>query len=268
MFNSTHKPLLHIYSASAGSGKTYTLTQQFLKLALLNPVEKPFRILAITFTNKATTEMRSRIINALIQLSKNQDSPYVDYLTKELQISEEELRLRAQIALTEILHNYHKFGISTIDKFFQKILRSFAREIKRVGFETEIIQDDAIDFMVQGLLDDLTQNYNLKNWILSFAKERIQDKATNWNVKGELQAHASQLFNEKFKDLPLNFPDPIPLVAYMELKDGLKNLIVSIEAEFNQIILEARKNFVDFDIENFPQKSRNIITSKLLKEQE
>lgn len=268
MFNSTHKPLLHIYSASAGSGKTYTLTQQFLKLALLNPVEKPFRILAITFTNKATTEMRSRIINALIQLSKNQDSPYVDYLTKELQISEEELRLRAQIALTEILHNYHKFGISTIDKFFQKILRSFAREIKRVGFETEIIQDDAIDFMVQGLLDDLTQNYNLKNWILSFAKERIQDKATSWNFKGELQAHASKLFSEKFKELSLKFPEPIPLEAFMELKDGLKNLIVSIEAEFNKIILEARKNFVDFDIENFPQKSRNIITSKLLKEQE
>lgn len=268
MFNSAQKPLLHIYSASAGSGKTYTLTQQFLKLALLNPVEKPFRILAITFTNKATTEMRSRIITALIQLSKNQDSPYIDYLTKELQISEEELRKRAQIALSEILHNYHKFGISTIDKFFQKILRSFAREIKRVGFETEIIQDDAIDFMVKGLLDDLTQNKNLKNWILSFAKERIQDNATSWNFKGELQAHASKLFSEKFKELSLKFPEPIPLEAFMELKDGLKNLIDQIEAEFNQLILDARKYFVDFDYENFPQKSRNIITSKLLKEQE
>lgn len=267
MLNNPENSLLHIYSASAGSGKTFTLTREFLKLALQNPLEKPFKILAITFTNKATTEMRTRIIKALIELAKNKKSPHVDFLTSHLKIDESELRLRAQIALTEILHNYHRLGISTIDKFFQKILRSFAREIKRVGFETEIIQDDAIDFMIQGLMDELSENDNLKNWILSFARERIQEKSSNWNFKNELENHANQLFSEKFKELNLqhkNQNSADDLTYYVEIKKQLQAISLNLEAQFESVIEHAKKQFVHFDPDNIPGKSRNIITSKLL----
>ena len=119
---------LNIIRASAGSGKTYTLTEEYLKFALREP--DSFRhILAVTFTNKATAEMKNRIVGELYRLSGGQESKHLQPLIAALGITETELRARAGSVLQKILHAYSLFSVSTIDSFFQQIIRSFTREI-------------------------------------------------------------------------------------------------------------------------------------------
>jgi len=125
-----------IYNASAGSGKTHTLTKEYLKIILQN--KKGYqKILAITFTNKAVNEMKSRILNSLFEFSKPvTDDKYLSLFTillEELHLEEEELRRKAQITLKDILHNYAFFDISTIDKFTHRLIRTFAKDLTRVN---------------------------------------------------------------------------------------------------------------------------------------
>ena len=119
-----------IYRSSAGSGKTYTLTREYLTLALQNP--DYFRtILAVTFTNKATQEMKSRIVETLHELANGTQHTMRRELTELTGLSEAQLQERAKQVLSAVLHNYSHFAVSTIDSFFQRIIRSFAKEIGR-----------------------------------------------------------------------------------------------------------------------------------------
>ena len=121
------KKALTIYKASAGSGKTFMLTRHYLTLAL--ETEKNYtHILAITFTRKATAEMRQRIVDELRLLSSNiSQSEHAKYISKELDISLE-LQIRSQKLLSSILHDYSNFSITTSINF-QRIIRSLAREL-------------------------------------------------------------------------------------------------------------------------------------------
>ena len=122
--------MLKILKASAGSGKTYQLAKEYIRLLVEQPNPDAYRhVLAVTFTNKATEEMKSRILKELYNLSKTpEDSPYRDELV-EVCGSIEELQKRAQTQLSSILHDYSAFAVSTIDRFFQQTLRAFSREI-------------------------------------------------------------------------------------------------------------------------------------------
>ena len=124
------KPFI-IYKSSAGSGKTYTLTLEYLKLALQNPRSGFKQILAVTFTNKATAEMKERILEVLERLSHGvKQGEFLDEeLMKHLKLDEKQLQSRARETLLSILHGYGYFSVSTIDSFFQKVIRSFAREM-------------------------------------------------------------------------------------------------------------------------------------------
>src|SRR5687767_3081683 len=119
--------MLRIYKSSAGSGKTYTLVKEYLRMAFDSPT-KYKHILAITFTNKAAAEMKDRILGALEGIA--QENPDFDALTKELcaqkQRSEEQLRKDAAAILRDMLHNYSDISVSTIDSFVHRIVRSFA----------------------------------------------------------------------------------------------------------------------------------------------
>ena len=146
--------MLHIHKASAGSGKTYTLTKQYLKLLLgqrvaagegkgryrLRPMSaygygKPKahgQILAVTFTNKATEEMTNRIINELATLAGNfpgKTSPYEAEFINEFNTDRDTLALHANRALQDLLFNFSWFNVSTIDSFFQRVLNTFTREL-------------------------------------------------------------------------------------------------------------------------------------------
>ena len=107
-----------VYKSSAGSGKTFTLVKEYLKLALVNKTSltKDYKgILAITFTNKAASEMKWRIIKALKEISTDTNKTLTDLVAKELTITSSELKNRAETVLTDILHNYSDFSIGTIE---------------------------------------------------------------------------------------------------------------------------------------------------------
>jgi len=134
-----------IYKASAGSGKTYSLVYEYIKILIENPNEYK-HILAVTFTNDATEEMKTRVLNQLKQLSTDPEkSPYLDQLEKDTGAEPFHIGKRAAEALGNILHDYSNFNISTIDTFFQKILRAFAKDIGiSAAYNLHLDEDSAI----------------------------------------------------------------------------------------------------------------------------
>ncbi|HSI77349.1 MAG TPA: UvrD-helicase domain-containing protein [Lunatimonas sp.] len=189
-----------IYKSSAGSGKTYTLTMEYLKLALEFPTA--FRhILAVTFTNKATQEMKERILRELGRLKAgvNPEEKMDSVLLKHLNVTQDELRSRAKSALSAILHDYSAFSVSTIDSFFQRIIRAFAREIDlQAKFDVELDQDGVLDRLVDRLIVQVASDEFLHRWLLAYAVEQIQE-GKSWDIRKNIKNLGKQLFQEAFK---------------------------------------------------------------------
>lgn len=189
-----------IYKSSAGSGKTYTLTMEYLKLALKNPDN--FRsILAVTFTNKATQEMKERIIKELKRLKIDvKPSEKMDTeIMSALSLTVEELKLRASQTLTAILHDYSRFAVSTIDSFFQKVVRAFAREMDlNAKFEVELDQDAVLDRVVDKVLMQVMDDEFLHKWLVDYAIEQIQN-GKSWDIRKNIKELGKQIFQEDFK---------------------------------------------------------------------
>ena len=117
-----------LLKASAGSGKTYRLAYEYVR----NVVEEPFmyrHILAVTFTNKATEEMKRRILSEINDLANGRDTKYMNMLASDLNLGRDMIIRKAQQARTKILHDYSQFSVLTIDKFFQRIIRAFVKEL-------------------------------------------------------------------------------------------------------------------------------------------
>ena len=138
----------HIYRSSAGSGKTFTLAKEYIRLALSKP--QGFReILGVTFTNKATEEMKSRIVEILEVLSEGQVHPMTEYLVESLEIDQSTLSKRAKDALTDILHQYGRFSVVTIDSFFHQVIRSFAKEMGLQGtFSIDLDLNNVMELLI------------------------------------------------------------------------------------------------------------------------
>ncbi len=186
--------MITIHKASAGSGKTYSLAFEYIKLLLgikredgkyyLKKALKDehSHILAITFTNKATEEMKTRIINELYSLSHTPDkSNYAPTLVTTLNCTLEELSHSADIALKQLLFNENTFNVSTIDSFFQNIIRAFAYEIELDG-NFEIDMDDAytISLGVHQLLSSINfenspRSLKLSEWIKQYMISQLEN---------------------------------------------------------------------------------------------
>jgi ATP-dependent helicase/nuclease subunit A len=191
---------LTIYSASAGSGKTFKLAGVYLA-RLFKSKYNYRKILAVTFTNKATAEMKSRILDQLHFLAKGDRSEYLDDLIKATGKTEEALRIEAGEILFSILHDFSRFSVCTIDTFFQKVLRAFARESGlQSGFNIELdhsmILSSAVDQMIASSSDDA----RLKNWLNEYVFSNL-DEEKSWNLKREVLKLGEELFKEKFKIL-------------------------------------------------------------------
>jgi ATP-dependent helicase/nuclease subunit A len=191
---------LTIYSASAGSGKTYKLTAIYLS-HLFRSRYSYRNILAVTFTNKATAEMKSRILEHLYKLASGGNSDYLSGLLKSTGKPEEWVRQEAGEILNSVLHDYSRFSVSTIDSFFQKVLRAFAREIGlHSGFSIELDHSTILSSAVDTVIASATEDEQLKNWLLSYAMKNIDDEKS-WNLKEGIVRLAEELFKEKFKIL-------------------------------------------------------------------
>ena len=193
------KPFI-IYRSSAGSGKTYTLALEYLTLALRQP--KAYgKILAVTFTNKATQEMKSRIVEFLYQLSRGQNEPLQQELEHRTGLTGPALTEQAQRVLRQLLHGYSYFAVMTIDSFFQRVVRSFAREMDlQAGFRIEIDQGKVLEEVIDQLLLTLgdTQHRKLRRWLTRFAEEKVETGKA-WDFRRDIKTLAYELFKEDYK---------------------------------------------------------------------
>jgi len=194
--------MLNIYRASAGSGKTYRLTQDYIHLLFDPHKERAHRrILAVTFTNKATDEMKSRILKELHALSQGEESDYRAGLMSEFRMDEEAVNIRAKHILTTILHDYSSFSISTIDRFFQQVIRSFARDIGvHGGYNLELDNSSTLEQSVDNLFLDLSkeENKQLLQWLTAYAEDRIE-QSENWNMRGNIMELGKEIFKESYQ---------------------------------------------------------------------
>lgn len=188
---------LKIYRSSAGSGKTYTLVSAYLSQALNHP-EAFFHILAVTFTNQATREMKERILVSLHGLAQGAPGPLAEELRQEKGWDRATLQSRAQLLLANILHQYSRFSVSTIDSFFQKIIRGFAQELGlQRGFRIELAQGYVLGRIIDDLLGAAGQDPQLQQWLVAMAEDKLL-RGKHWNFKRELAALGHELFSESF----------------------------------------------------------------------
>ena len=197
---------LILYKASAGSGKNYTLAKEYLKLVILNPYDYN-KILAVTFTKKATAEMKTRIIEYLSALEKKEEkiavlrNSIIEEIkqTKNIDISDY-FDKNVHIALQLILHDYSNFNISTIDSFFQSIIRSFAKELDLpIGMEVELDTDLVIQQAVLAMLKEYkTDKDTFSKWIEEYVVDLIEEDKS-WKIEKNIAKLARQLLSEDYQ---------------------------------------------------------------------
>lgn len=191
---------LHIYKASAGSGKTFTLAVNYICMLIENP--KEYRhILAVTFTNKATAEMKQRILGKLYGIANNTDDavPYFEEVQKVTGLNEPTIRQRAAQALSLLVHDYSFFRIETIDSFFQSVLRGLARELELgTGMTIELDTRRVISEAVDILLRELKHNDATLGWIQNYISGEIEEGKA-WNITDKLKDFAGNIHREEYQ---------------------------------------------------------------------
>ena len=244
-------PQLRVYRASAGSGKTFTLAVEYIKILISNPASYR-NILAVTFTNKATAEMKNRILSCLYGI-KSGDSEYDGYLNSIIggtDWSEELVRGRAGRALSYILHDYSRFRVETIDTFFQSVMRNLARELGigaavNVDLNSGAALDEAVDLFVENLRPGSRE----LSLLIKYIEERIRDDA-GWDVTGIIKSFArNNIFNEDYaaKNDDLR----------RQLKDGGVDIIVEYKKKLWELI-----DLIKEQMDGFASEFASILESK------
>ena len=193
---------LTVYKASAGSGKTFRLAVDYIKLLVEDPTAYR-RILAVTFTNKATEEMKMRILTQLYGISHHcnddETQDYIDIITQETGHNAEFVRQRAAIALDNLLHNYSYFRVETIDSFFQSVLRNLARELDLTANLRIELNDTQIEQQAVGnLIESLDTNSQELTWILDYINENIEEDKS-WNIIWKIEKFGENIFKDIYK---------------------------------------------------------------------
>lgn len=197
--------MMKILKASAGSGKTYNLARTYIELLFRSTGEDPHayrHILAVTFTNKATDEMKSRILKELYILSTSPgDSDYIDYFVPAIFPSEKEIREASKKILSGILHDYGAFAVSTIDRFFQQTLRAFSREIGQfASYQVELDRDSLVGESVDRILDGMTaEDSELLKWLTDSVMKDIEDGG-RYSLEASLKDMAVRLRSPEFRE--------------------------------------------------------------------
>ena len=208
---------LQVYKASAGSGKTFTLAVEYIKHLIRNPYAYR-HILAVTFTNKATTEMKERILGQLygIHTHDPQSEAYLNKLIDELQLPEDEIRMKAGKALSLMIHDYNHFRVETIDSFFQTVMRNLARELELgANLNIELDNTTALSEAVDSMIEKLDRHSPVLYQLLDYIEERIEDDK-QWKVAHEIKEFGKNIFNEEYIEKgaqlrkALENPDCIP----------------------------------------------------------
>ena len=216
MVNESIKPLT-VYKASAGSGKTFTLATEYIRLLVENP--QCYRnILAVTFTNKATEEMKMRILSQLYGIWKQlpESDKYLQNIQEKTGLAPNVISERAGLALNNLTHNYNYFRVETIDTFFQSVLRNMARELDlttnlRIGLNDYQVEELAVD----QLIEDLTTTDVMLQWILKYIMENISDDKS-WNVIAQIKKFGQNIFKDYYKEVSITLEQKMGEAGFFE----------------------------------------------------
>ena len=235
---------LTVYKASAGSGKTFTLATEYISLLVENPMS--YRtILAVTFTNKATEEMKMRILSQLYGIWKQlpDSDNYLKVVQKKTGLDTKVISERAGISLSNLLNNYNYFRVETIDTFFQSVMRNMARELDlttnlRIGLNDVQVEELAVD----QLIADLSTTDAMLQWILRYIMENISDDKS-WNVIGQIKQFGRHIFSDAYKNVSRTLEEKLA-------EPGFFDQYTTRLRELRQSAVERMKQFADtfFDI--------------------
>ncbi len=221
-----------VYKSSAGSGKTATLVREYLKLCIPNPSEFK-RTLAITFTNKAANEMKTRILETLELAAGGDEDFLIKDLKQQLNLKDDVFALKSKQLLNSITHNYDEFAVSTIDSFVHRIIRTFANEVNLPSnFEAVLDSDDIVPDIVDELLEKVGRDKQLTSILLSFVFKQIEDEKTH-NLRVVLNDFVEynlgeDVFSQKELLSKLKLQDFPPLIKILrEIQKTLKTQIES-----------------------------------------
>ncbi len=242
-----------IYDASAGSGKTFNLVKEYLKIILTAKSNDAYRsILAITFTNKAVHEMKSRIVGSLSEFIKDQPSSkamqLLEVLQIELDLSAAQIKAKSQEIIKHIIHNYAAFDISTIDKFTHKVIRTFAHDLNLpINFEVSLDTENLLTESVDAIIAEAGTDEMLTKLLIDFTMEKTDDDKS-WDISREIMETGRLILNENNREEIVHFHGK-SIPDFMEIKQKLQQSCKSIVDEnavrANKILEILEKNGVD-----------------------
>jgi ATP-dependent exoDNAse (exonuclease V) beta subunit len=281
------RPSFSIYDASAGSGKTYALVKEYLKIILVAKKNDAYRnILAITFTNKAVHEMKSRIVWNLSEFAekipdpkaaelmdilsngrRKKDNPQ-EWQDEPIGLSIIQIQTKAQQIIKHIIHNYAAFDISTIDKFTHKVIRAFAHDLNlpmtfEVTLDTENLLTEAVDAIIaQAGEDDV-----LTKLLIDFTMQKT-DEDKSWDISREILDTGRLLLNENNREEITHFQDK-SISEFIEIKNKVAEACQVINKENSalakSLLALIEKNGIDtksFSAGHFPNHLNNIAVEK------
>lgn len=258
-----------IYDASAGSGKTYALVKEYLKIILKSQKNDAYRnILAITFTNKAVHEMKSRIVGNLSEFAKDEPSQkaqdLMQILSVETGLSMAQIKQKARNIIKHLIHNYAAFDISTIDKFTHRVIRAFAHDLELpVTFEVTLDTENLLGEAVDALISRAGEDETLTKLLVDFTMEKTDDDKS-WDISREILETGRLILNENNREEITHFQDKSIeqfTVIKSKMSEGSK-MLENESAELAQHILALiESNGIDeksFSRGTFPNHVRSI----------
>ena len=243
------KHAFSIYDASAGSGKTFNLVKEYLKIILTAKKNDAYRsILAITFTNKAVHEMKSRIVGSLSEFIKDQPSAkamqLMDVLIEETELDASQIKAKSQEIIKHIIHNYAAFDISTIDKFTHKVIRTFAHDLDLpMTFEVSLDTENLLTEAVDAVIAEAGTDEMLTKLLIDFTMEKTDDDKS-WDISREIMDTGRLILNENNREEIVHFHGK-SIPDFMEIKQKLKEackIIIEENAKRASEILETLEN--------------------------
>ena len=232
-----------IYDASAGSGKTFTLVKEYLKIILLSGKNDAYRnILAITFTNKAVHEMKSRVVDSLYEFSKDNPSEkaigLMNIIGEETKLTVSFIKEKAKNIIKHLIHNYAAFDISTIDKFTHKVIRAFAHDLNLpITFEVSLDTESLLTEAVDALISQAGEDEALTKLLIDFTMEKTDDDKS-WDVSKDIMETGKLVLNENNRE-ELKHLNQKTIGDFATIKNKLNNLIANFDADCTRIATEA-----------------------------
>ncbi len=230
-----------ILSASAGSGKTFSLVLRYICDIIKSP-DRYRNILAVTFTNKATEEMKSRIIKEIHLLASNQESEYLEGIIEATGYSEPQIRTAALKARTKILHDYSRFTVLTIDRFFQRILRAFINEMSLdLNYNIELDTGLLLERSADRLIESIANNDEMHQWLQEFAEELLDD-GHKWDMRKNLCSLGNEIFKS---DIAKNQSTNISKERLHQIVNELIKESTNVKQKIQELSIEALKYIDD-----------------------